>query len=563
MATKTKKLSFVHLFFFLAFIILFITTSGLDVRTDTLFTKASENSVLANEGFYRSQWLLEDWMAHRDPGTGLIPRNLWERGDQSDIWDPKDAAADNFPFLYITSYFTNPDMFEGEMTDMLITETALTSRLGRIPDEYSFRKNDFLHEDMNLRRIIFGAAEYVKDGLITMTELLGAGPWKSRMTGIIDDIIHYIPDGPVLFDNDIVNMEINGELLQVLSRVYWLSGDEKYLNYAIQTGDYYLLGNHHPTRDFNRLRLRDHGGEIVAGLAELYATLRHVRPEKADAYKNPLYEMLDRVLEAGTNEAGLLYNEINPQTGEVLDDRLADTWGYVLNGHYTVYKVDGNESYRDAIITALRNIIDIQDYVWESESADGDADVIEGVMYLYNHEPVAEASRWMDRQIQIMWAKQDFARGREYPEGKWRGRGVVEGWHGDGNFARTSLMYSLWKTQGTYIRPWHRDILLGGVQEEDVLYLTLAAGVAWKGKLIFDHQRHRNHLNLPLDWPRINQYSEWFTVEQGNRYLVENMSNGTSREYSGDELRDGIWLNLEADEEQRLVVRSLSAGNKL
>jgi hypothetical protein len=208
---------------------------------------------------------------------------------------------------------------------------------------------------VNLRRIIFGAAEYIKDGLITMTELLGAGPWRSRMMGIIDDIIHYMPDGPVLFDNDVVNMEINGELLQVLSRVYWLYEDEKYLDYAVQIGDYYLLGNHHPTRDFNRIRLRDHGGEIVAGLAELYATLRHARPEKADAYKNPLYEMLDRVLEVGTNEAGLLYNEINPQTGEVLDDRLADTWGYVLNGHYTVYKVDGKESYRDAILAALKN----------------------------------------------------------------------------------------------------------------------------------------------------------------------------------------------------------------
>jgi hypothetical protein len=147
MATKTKKLSFVHLFFFLAFIILFITTSGLDVRTDTFFTKASENSVLANEGFYRSQWLLEDWMTHRDPGTGLIPRNLWERGDQSDIWDPKDAAADNFPFLYITSYFTNPDMFEGDMLDMLLPKRHLPRDWAGSLMNTPFRKNDFLHED--------------------------------------------------------------------------------------------------------------------------------------------------------------------------------------------------------------------------------------------------------------------------------------------------------------------------------------------------------------------------------------------------------------------------------
>jgi hypothetical protein len=228
-----------------------------------------------------------------------------------------------------------------------------------------------------------------------------------------------------------------------------------------------------------------------------------------------------------------------------------------LNGHYTVYKVDGKESYRDAILAVLKNVIGFQDYVWESESADGDADVIEGVMYLYNHEPVPEASQWMDRQIQTMWAKQDYARGREYPEGKWRGRGVVEGWHGDGNFARTSLMYSLWKTQGTYVQPWRKDILLGGVLEEDALYITLSAGDPWDGKLVFDHQRHRNHLNLPFDWPRINQYSEWFTVEPGKRYLIANLSDGTSRQFFGEELRDGIWLKLDADREQRIVVRLL------
>lgn len=520
-----------------------------------LFVKATENGKLANEGFVRSQRLMEDWMTFRDPRTGLLPRNLYGRGDASYIWDPKDAAADNYPFLYITSYFTNPDMFEGEMLDILLTETALTSRIGRIPDEFSFRKQDFLHDEINMRRVIFGAAEYIKDGLITMTELLGPGPWHSRMMGIIDDILYYKSEGPILFDNDVINMEINGELLQVLSRVYWLNKDEKYLDFAIQIADYYLLGNSHPTRDHSRLRLRDHGGEIVSGLSELYATLRHARPEKANEYKEPLYEMLDRIIEVGTNEDGLIYNEINPQTGEVLNSRLADTWGYVLNGHYTVYLVDGEESYREAVIKALENIRKYQDYDWEAGSADGDADVVEGALYLYKNEPVPDAAKWMDNQMRIMWAKQDSAIGREYPEGRWRNRGVIEGWHGDGNFARTSLMYALWKTQGVRVQPWREDVVYGSVLHEDVLYVTISANEDWAGKLVFDFPRHKNHLNLPLDWPRINQFCEWFTVESEKVYFVENLSTGKKSRYFGDELRDGIYLRLNADQQMKMTVQ--------
>ena len=29
--------------------------------------------------------------------------------------------------------------------------------------------------------------------------------------------------------------------------------------------------------------------------------------------------------------------------------------------------------------------------------------------------------------------------------------GIIEGWHGDGNFVRTSLMFALWKSQGVTV----------------------------------------------------------------------------------------------------------------
>src|SRR5690606_11330946 len=200
----------------------------------------------------------------------------------------------------------------------LRTERELTSRLGALPDTYSFSRSTFLEEEPDLDRIIFGASEYVKDGLLPLTEWLGASPWSERMIEIVDDIWKEAPVetpyGRIPSDSH----EINGEMLQVLSRVYWMTGDRKYLDWAIRLGDYYLLGDHHPTRDSDRLRLRDHGCEIVSGLTELYATLHFADPDKKQTYRDPIYEMLERLLEVGRNEHGLFYNVINPQTGEII-----------------------------------------------------------------------------------------------------------------------------------------------------------------------------------------------------------------------------------------------------
>ena len=122
--------------------------------------------------------------------------------------------------------------------------------------------------------------------------------------------------------------------------MYWMTGEKKYLEWALRLGDYYLLGDHHPTRDIDYLKLRDHGCEIVSGLCELYATVSFAMPEKKQEYEKPIHEMLDRILEVGRNEHGLFYNAINPKTGDIIDEGIADTWGYTFNGFYTIYLID-------------------------------------------------------------------------------------------------------------------------------------------------------------------------------------------------------------------------------
>ena len=114
---------------------------------------------------------------------------------------------------------------------------------------------------------------------------------------------------------------------------------------------------------------------------------------------------------------------------------------------------------------------------WGDKSADGYADSIEGAINLINREPVDSAADWVDSQIRMMWAIQ-------------KSDGVIEGWHGDGNFARTSLMYALWKTQGVTVQPWRADVRFGAVRKDDALHLVLTSDQPWEGVVIFDTPRH-------------------------------------------------------------------------
>ena len=101
------------------------------------FAQAAANGRLANEAFVRSDRLMMDWLTLADPRSGLLPRNTTA---DRDIWNAKDCAADLYPFLVLTAWFTRPELYEGRLQEMLLTETALTARIGRLPDTYSFSK---------------------------------------------------------------------------------------------------------------------------------------------------------------------------------------------------------------------------------------------------------------------------------------------------------------------------------------------------------------------------------------------------------------------------------------
>lgn len=498
---------------------------------------ALANGKLAREGFERSDRFVHGWLAHADPVSGLIPRNLT---NSRELWNGRDAAADNYPFLVLTASFTDEGLFHGRMKDMLAAETRLTARLDRLPDAYSFSRRSWAREPFNLDETIFDGAEYVKDGLIPITEWLGPSPWSERMTGIVDDIWKHAPLDTPFGRIPTMNTEVNGDLLQACSRLFWFTGDRKYLDWAIRLGDFYLLGDHHPTRVAQDLPLSDHFCEIFNGLAELYLACAEAAPEKREAYRVPLHELYDRLLEIGRNEHGLFYSLVNTRTG-AHPDKLTDNWGYTCDGLYTLFLVDGTPAYRDATRLALAGLK--QHYTghpWQGGGMDGYADAIEGAITLHNREPAASAADWIDSEMLRLWRKQ-------------KADGVIEGWHADGNFARTSLMYSLWKTQGTHIRPWRRDIKFGAVRQADGLVIALRAQQPWQGRLVFDRPRHREVLHLPVDYPRINQFPEWFTVESNATYRLT--QGWRTESVPGGALRAGLELKLAAGRTAVIRVR--------
>jgi len=508
--------------------------AGLDDR----WRQAEANARVQGEALERCRLFVDGWLAVADPQTGLVPQRLGKP-----LWEPHNSAADNYPFLVLTTALTDRAMFDDVMRRMLDTERRVTNRVGVLPDVYNLDTHTFEHPEVKLDRLMFGASEYIKDGLLPLTEWLGESPWSERMIELLDAMWAAAPV-PTPYGRIVSsNIEVNGEMLQTLSRLYWFTGRREYLDYATRLGDYYLLGDRHPTRDLHQLRLRDHGCEIVSGLCELYATCHYAAADKAFAYRRPLHEMLDRILDVGRNEHGLFYNGIDPIAGVATNRGLADTWGYDLNGYYTVFLIDGTTSYREAVLTALRNLPHYRNYVWEGRSHDGYADSIESALNLYNRVPEANAASWIDSETKVMFAMQ-------------QDHGRIGDWYGDGNFARTAIMVALWKSQGVTIQPWRADVRVGAVMAGGRLLLHLAADQPWRGQVIFDTPRHAETMKLPLDWPRINQFPEWFTVTNDATYAVSDPRTGNEITWSGAMLRRGLDVRLHGDDAwQRIVTR--------
>ena len=511
-----------------------LLAQGAELESTSLWNRAKANSEVSGTAVAFSRAYAWGWLAYADPSSGLLPRTI----DGAEYWNAQDCAADNFPFLVLTAHVLDDFYLKQAVTTMLETERRLTTRVDGLPDTYDFATQAFRESNLNWDSILFGASEYVKDGLMPITEWMGPSPWEDRLLELLSGIWKHAttetPAGLV----PTRNLEVHGELLQTMSRMYWRTGDSRFKTWSFRLADLYLLHDH--LLDHARIRLRDHGCEVLSGLSEAYVIAAREDPERQRRYRAPLHAILDDILDHAVNDDGMMPNTYRPRQSGEWDGGISDGWGYVYNAFLTVAEIDGVPRYREAVRHALRQVHKYLDAKWEGRPADGYADTVEGALNLLNRIPEQSAFDWADATMRRLWALQ-------------RADGIIEGWYGDGNSARTSLMVALWKTQGVAPAPWRNDLHLGAVRATDgTLHLHLHSAGAWTGVLRFDHPRHQNWLRLPFDYPRINQFPEWFTVDDDSLYTLQ-MDDGPAQTVSGDTLRS-FSLKLKPNQTMRLSV---------
>jgi hypothetical protein len=119
-----RKLTFIR-----GLMILLFTLTGLNSCTpdskisaeqEKSFILAAKNGELVNKALTRSKRYADAWVPYADPKTGLIPNNIFKNKKNNDIWDVANAAADNYPFMVLTSSFTDTNLFKGRMLEITI-----------------------------------------------------------------------------------------------------------------------------------------------------------------------------------------------------------------------------------------------------------------------------------------------------------------------------------------------------------------------------------------------------------------------------------------------------------
>jgi len=66
------------------------------------------------------------------------------------------------------------------------------------------------------------------------------------------------------------------------------------------------------------------------------------------------------------------------------------------------------------------------------------------------------------------------------------------------------------------------------------LYVSLRSAKPWTGKLVFDYARHRREINLRQNYVRLNEWPEWFAVDENTLYRLKRAAGDRARAVSSE-----------------------------
>ncbi len=486
-----------------------------EAAREAALNKAALSAEVAGYSLSKVQrWLHEVALKRIEPDTGLY--------HPEGRFNYQDAWADCYPFLVWAAWATDLEALGGPVRN------ALHAEIAHCPEGFFTKPEN-----------AFGGSEYVKDGLVAIVEVTGKDEWFERMQAIEEAIWKHptvdTPYGKIPSKN----IEVGGEQLQALARLHTMTGEARYLKWAQRLADYYLSDE-----AFVPQRLRDHGCEIIGGLGLLLGVESEVAPEKAKKRLPRLKTMFDAILARGCNEDGIMYNTLGAGGG-----RLSDGWGYNYVGFLCYDMAAGKPVYREHVGRTLRNLGKARYRNGWGRGRGGNidevADSVEGAIYCLNRVPVAEGFVWADREVvhNVARSGDPLATADLWGTMKLQSNGV-----------RTVIMHALMHTRGLLARPWRRDLRLGACEHGEGLAIVMKAEKAWSGRLVFDVPRHKVIMGFRHDWPRMNTLPEWFTVEAGRSYRVQDLTAGTETTCTGRQMADGIPVHLEPGKEVRLWV---------
>jgi hypothetical protein len=312
-----------------------------------------------------------------------------------------------------------------------------------------------------------------------------------------------------------------------------------YLDHALPTTEYipphrWNFMDNEPIGP-RRFYLGDHGDEIVAGLVEWHRVEVRLGLPEAGHHRDTIMKMLDRLLQKGRTPEGLWYQIIDVPSGKVRDKDLTDNWGYLGQAYLNQAAAERSRVGGDLVRAArseeaaakmLHAVTAVDFYEWESGDMDGYADTLEGALYLLRYLDDPDASDWVDEQVAVLY-------GYQHADGSVTDENI------DGNFIRTVMLYGLSLTRGARLEPWSPTVALGAAVDGDCLRVHLHGEDVWRGTLMLDAPRHARNVGLPVDYPRLNQWPEWWTVDPVRRYAVT-MTDGTLIDLDGEHLATGL-----------------------